>query len=607
MNTVHYKNLPKVDDIISFELETHGNNGVLSDPVTINQITIYHIEKNSYSSNDWVIKNKYYNPDLEKEYENLQSKGGLSEQEVKSLNKLKIKMEETAKFNPFYYTNAKIVVSFKDVWNKDSKTNKVRPIFNDKKSIPGKFLFCWKAIDVREGDYLIRWSWKNEDGKLKTAEKIFVLAAAEQKVNSIYSKFVPREKYNFLMDKYVPPMYRIKTTPDDMTPEVCVKFNKSIAQALLELDDLAVGLIDLLDPTFINEGLLPVIANFFKLELKSHNVGAWRNQIRNAVPLYKQKGTLEGLTRALDKSGIRLLKLTNLWQVISPYTWTDGFIIEKDIGTNSEIIGSLSKRPIDAELEVAIKSVETDEYFILSNNIVSLQEVGVPEPRTVIIWNGISHDPPIELFKGDIVKVSYNYNKIPEDAKSLESYIKNLPLSDQRDERKVKYPLKNWNVKLIEEDDPLFNLLVPKRHPAVNPVVYGKIRTTFLYSEKAFNMDTYNGSLYNSNNPCDMDKDFVDSCSGGQSSKFDVHLECDNITNDKVQEAKEIIIDYSPFHAILHNMKINSKITDFISSPLETIKQEVKTNKKGEEVRSSEAIYCQIKYKDGRNENGRIA
>ncbi|NIQ16758.1 MAG: hypothetical protein GTO02_20945, partial [Candidatus Dadabacteria bacterium] len=212
--------------------------------------------------------------------------------------------------------------------------------------IEGKFSFLWQPKDMREGTYLIQWKWKNtENGTVHSSQKLFTLHPPDEKINSIYRNFVPREKYNFLFDKYIPPMYRVQTTLDDITPEVLVKFNKSIGQFFLELDDLAVGLVDLISPTFIPEGFLPALANFFNVQLRSENPTAWRNQIKHALSLFKKKGTLQGLKEALDKAGIRLLKLTNLWQVVSPYTWTDGFVIQDDMNS-SGLIGYLSRKPI---------------------------------------------------------------------------------------------------------------------------------------------------------------------------------------------------------------------------------------------------------------------
>lgn len=606
MNYVKYTDSPKTDDLVGFTLETYSDEGVLKNPFAIEKVVIYYIERNLHN-NEKAIEIEDYHPELERAYAHLQetTQAKPDQDNLNKLAALKSKMVETAKITKVSYSEARIVMQTADlpIWVEGSK--KIANIIDDKQEkVDGKFLFLWLPKDMREGTYLIRWDWKNKkDGKLQSAEKLFTLYPAEQKINSIYRQFVPREKYNFLFDKYIPKMYRGQLSANDITPDVLVKFNKSVAQSLLELDDLAVGLIDLLNPTYMPDGFLPVMANFFNIELRSSNPTAWRNQIKHAMPLFKKKGTLEGLEEALDKAEIKLLKLTNLWQVVSPYTWVDGFVISKDV--DNEIIGNLSKKPLkDAEFEISIKSTETKEYFTLPNNIISFQDVLVPEPRTAVVWNNESE---IKLFTGDVVRIRYTYKKIPDDARSIENYLRSLPLADQRDEKKVKYPIKNWNVKLIEEDDPLFDLLIPERHAFSNPVTFGKIRTSFLYSEKAFNMDTYNGSLYNSNNPCDIDKDFTDPCSGGQSSKFNVHLEFNQVTNEKIREAEEIITDYSPFHAVLHNIKISSKLTDFVLSPIEKIKNDVKNKPGSDKIKSSEAIYCQIRYKDGKIENGRIA
>lgn len=600
MNYIKHTDYPKTDDNVGFVLETYSDDGLLKNPYTVEQVTIYYIER-TRCPHETFVETKEWHPELEQTYEELVSTA--SESAKTQLAKLK----NTTRIDRTYYSNAKIVLeTFKPVWTQDGKQHIASLKDDNKKDINGKFLFLWFPKDMREGTYLIHWNWKNKkDGKLQSAEKFFTLYPSSEKINSIYRHFVPREKYNFLFDKYIPPMYRVQTTPNDITPEILVKLNRSIGQSLLELDDLAMGLVDLLSPTYIPEGFLPAFANFFNIQLMSSNPTAWRNQIKHALPLFKKKGTLDGLREALDKAGIRLLSLTNLWQVVSPYTWTDGFVVEKDKTT---MLGQLSKNPIeDLDLEVALKSTETEEYFILPKNIIFLQTILVPEQKIAVIWNS-NNAQNIDLLKGDVVRVRYGYRRIPEDAKNIDSYIRNLPLADQRDETKLKYPIKNWNVKLIEENDPFFDLLITERHSFQVPVTFGKTRTTFLYSEKAFNMDTYNGSLYNSNNPCDIDKDFVDQCSGGQSSKFNVHLEFDQITDDKIEEAKEIIIDYSPFHAILHNMKISSQMTEFVMPPTEKIRSNInnKSPKLGDKVQCSDEVYCQIRYKDGKVINGRM-
>ncbi len=603
MNYVNYKNLPKIGDIVGFDLETYDDNGLLKNPYSFEKVNVYFIEK-SIHNNERHIDEVNYNSSLLETYEQMRNEDGVSE---KDLKKLKKRLDETAQITKVYYSDSKLVMSTKGIlWEENSKLNKIKNLKYKDKELSGKFLFLWKPLGMREGQHLIRWEWKStKEGKLKIAEKFFNLYPSADKVTSLYSKFVPREKYEFLMDKYIPKMYRIKTSTKDITPEVMVKLNRAIAQAFLEFDDLAVGLSDLLDPNFIPSDFLSLMANFFNVELKSSSVTAWRSQIRHSIPLFKKKGTFNGLKEALDKSGIRLNNLKNLWQVVSPYTWTDGFVIDKDIGVNKEIIGYLTRKPKDNNIELHLRSSESNKYFVLDKKFIELQETFVPENRIAVIWNGGNDSDAIELFKGDGIKIKYFYNKIPDDAVSLEGYINSLPLADKRDETKVKYPLKNWNVRLIEEDDPFFKLLITERHPFSNPIVYGKVRTTFLYSEKAFNMDTFNGSLYNSNNPCDMDKDFIDNCSSGQSSKFNIEVEVDTVTNDKIKYIKEIVTDYSPFHAVLNNIKVNSRITDLVLPPEESIKTKIGKSK-GDKVECQENVFCKVKYKDGRTFEGRL-
>lgn len=610
MNFSSYKDLPKINEVVVFDLETYNDKGMLVDPYVVEDITVYFIDKSKETPNELVIEEKIFNSDLEQEYTRLKTdlEDGVNN-DTEPLIQVIDRMHKTAKVNRTKYSEAKrVMATCSPIWKQDGTVKKIAKAKNkNKQEIPGKFLFYWEPTGMQEGAYFIKWSWRlSESSKSKQDKKIFTLYPSEQKVNSIYSKFVPREKYNLLLDEYIPKMYHAPRTPNDLTPEVLVKFNRAVAQCFLELDDMAVGLIDLLSPTFAPTNALPILANLFHIDLKSRNPSIWRNQIKNAIPLYKEKGTFDGLRKALDNIDVTLHKLTNLWQVVSPYTWTDGFVTEKDI--KNGLLGYLSKHPLDYEdldFEICLKSEGKD--VILPKTVVQFQETQFPEHRIAVIWAGDLHEPPIELFQGDVLKIRYKYNTIPENSRSIENYIRNLPLADQRDENKVKLPLKNWNVKLIEEDDPLFDLLISERHPFSNEVVFGKIRTTFLYSEKAFNMDTYNGSLTSSNNPCHMDKDFVDNCSGGQSSKFNVYLELKEISDSKLREVKDTIVDYSPFHAILHSIKIYHKITDIVLPPLEKIKIDMRGGPKSvDKINCQDAIYCQIKYKNGKTEDRRI-
>ena len=78
---------------------------------------------------------------------------------------------------------------------------------------------------------------------------------------------------------------------------------------------------------------------------------------------------------------------------------------------------------------------------------------------------GVPQDETFWKFCGEICSWSQSKTLILFRRKKktlfLENYIqKHLPLADKRDEKQIKYPLKNWNVRLIEDNDPAFNLLI---------------------------------------------------------------------------------------------------------------------------------------------------
>ena len=155
--------------------------------------------------------------------------------------------------------------------------------------------------------------------------------------------------------------------------------------------------------------------------------------------------------------------------------------------------------------------------------------------------------------------------------RSREDYIRSLPLADQRDPRDQIYPLVNWNVRVIEEDDAFFDSVIPHRHPFYDDVIYGHVRTEFPYSENIYNMEEYNGSIRESTNPCHIDRDFIDNCSACRSSMFNIDIEISNLSNIRVTEAIEIIKDYAPFHAVLHTVNFSGGMSDYVQPPIETI------------------------------------
>lgn len=211
-----------------------------------------------------------------------------------------------------------------------------------------------------------------------------------------------------------------------------------------------------------------------------------------------------------------------------------------------------------------------DAYTQLDQSYVSFSTV---DGVTTMSWVGSTLlVNPITLYDGDIVRVLYQYDVPPDmTAQLIEDYVRTLPLIDTRDELAQVFPLKNWNVRGIREDDALFNVIVPDRNPFHPFINFGKIRTEFPYSENIYNMDEYNGSVRDSKAPCDIGREFLDPCSGGISSSYNIDVEIYDLSNDRIREMLEVLSETVPFHAVLHTANIYGGFQDFVVSPLEQV------------------------------------
>ena len=118
--------------------------------------------------------------------------------------------------------------------------------------------------------------------------------------------------------------------------------------------------------------------------------------------------------------------------------------------------------------------------------------------------------------------------------------------------------------------------MIPTKNPFHDDVVFGKVRTEFPYSENIYNMEEYNGSIRNSKSPCDIDKDFLDPCFSSLSSKYNIDIEIEQLSNDRVIEANEILAESMPFHAVLHVMNIYGGINELVEPPVEYLEMLVK-------------------------------
>jgi len=563
---------------IKFELSTEDSSQCLIDPYKLDSVKIYFVERDfndttiseyvdTYESNQDKIK-------LENAYKT--ACDDPSEANIINLKKIQNQLDGSKISNTFYFKDAIIAYSLGTqdypAWlSSDIENSILKHITEDidGNTVSGIFEFSWDASSNREGDYFICWTWTvTAAGDQFSSHIRFTLFGDNSIVTSMPGHKTAPNKYETLLERYLPETYKTRLTDNDLTSDVLNKLNLSVASGFTFLEDLTNQIVDLYNPRVLQEKLLPYLGNFLDVNLKSTDSVLWRRQIINAVPLYKQKGTKIGLQRALDTIGVKLVSLTRLWQVVSENTWQEGFNYNGTTAT-FELKNKISSYDL-VNFEVYIRPVNEADYLQLSLDYVIFDTV---DEISTVTWIGETlSDQPIALSEGDILKIIYKYKDIDNPTEqNLENYIRQLPLQDLRDERIVVYPPKNWNVRLIEESDPLFDLIVPNRFPFHDKIVFGKIRTEFPYSENLYNMDEYNGSIRNSLNPCDIDKGFIDECSSCISTKFNISVEITTLNNDRIAETELCIREFAPFHAPIHNMTIIGGFNEFVEDPSEYV------------------------------------
>lgn len=589
MAIVTIEDNPVVTDTIVFDLLTPDASGCfINDPYKVDSVTIYYVERDFSNPNLRKYEEVNYQDDKLAAAEAAEKVAcdNPTDENIAEAKRLRAEADSRAATTPFFYNEAKPIhvvgnSSFPAWISTDTDNAFVAQVIEDEDGNPvyGKFQYSWDTTGFREGDYFICWTWTPLAAGERLSQHVkFSLGGNTVVTTSIPSHYTNPDKYETLLERYLPEMFKMKLADDDRTPDVLEKFNKSVASGFTTLEDLANQIVDLLDANSTHEHFLPLLANLFDLKLKTNDPTLWRRQIKNAIPLFKKKGTKLGLETALAQAGITMSKLTKLWQVVSQYTWVEAFVYD---GTNSYWELEKVALPVDQDnFELWLRPFDEDTYISLSSDYVTFDtENGV----TIMTWvgNTLSIDA-IDLIKGDTIKVLYKYKEVPDDtAQTIENYVRSLQLADQRDERSQDYPLKNWNVRVIEEDDPLFDVVIPERHPFHEELVFGQVRTEFGYSENAYNKDEYNGSIRNSKLPCDIGKDFLDPCGACLGSKFNIDLEIENLSDDRIVEARDVIREFVPFHAVLHIMNFTGGINEFVQPPVE--EYEILVNVRGGE------------------------
>ncbi len=539
MALVNYYEDPKITDTVLIQFQTTDENGLPFTPYQVDKVTIFFLERSRSEGNTKVFEET--DPD-------------------------------TGETVDYSYTRANPIKSYgtegEPAWlSIDTSLATITKVDYDNDGNPlfGTFKVEWKPEHGREGDYFVCWTWTPIVAGTKLSNYLrFFLAGDTQVTTAIPTHFTIPGKYEELLDVYVPEMFKNAIAEEDVTADVINRLHQAMAKGFSNMEDSVNQIVDLHDANAVHESLLPYLSNLFSLKLKSQAPSLWRRQIKRAIPLYKKKGSLPGLEEAFEQAQIKLTSITQYWQVVSPSTWQEAFNVSEG-QTEFELAKvAMTVDPLNFELSVLFDG--DSAYIPFTSDYVTFTTT---DGVTTMTWVGESQSPAVEIGEGDIIKVLYKVAAVAD--QTVEDYIRTLPLLDLRDESEVCYPLKNWNVRGIAEDDPMFDTLVATRHPFHESVIFGKVRTEFPYSENIYNMEEYNGSTRDSTNPCDIDLYYLDDCKACLSSSVALDVECTPLTNDRINEAKEIARDYMPFHAVIHSLNFSGGFDEFMLPPVEEV------------------------------------
>lgn len=581
---------PKITDTFLFEIITPNADGCFdSNPYKIDKVTVYFVERDFLGSNfgeyELIKQDKVLTENLKLAKKEL-CNNSTEENELKVMQ-IEHEIKQSESRSNFYYKDREAVfvlgVPENPAWlsTESEESRLVQAVDENNDPIIGHFELNWNPEgSIRAGDYFVCWTWTpNPSGESLSSHIPFKVLGDGSIVQTLPIHITPKEKYSTLLERYLPEMFKSTISDNDITPEQLHKLNESIAEGFRFLEDQANQIIDLFDANALHESMLVYLSNLFNVKLKSNDPTLWRRQIKEAVPLFKKKGTKSGLEQAFAQAGMTLLNLTQYWQLVSPYTFQESFVVKDSpvfVLTKEKIILPIN----DTNFGLWIRRKDENDYIPISKDNVSFEIGNDYIVRMTWIGDQLSSGST-SIYEGDIIRVLYEYNS-PSDSseQAEEDYIKLLPLMDQRDEMDQKYPLKNWNVRLIEESDPLFDILVPVKHPWHEFIIFGKIRTEFPYSENIYNMDEYNGSTRDSYDACMIDKEFIDPCGSCISSMVSVDIEVEELSNDRVSEAVDVLDEFLPFHAQLFSINYMGGIEEFIQSPIEEIQAiiQIETN-----------------------------
>lgn len=577
MPTLYYEN-PKVTDQIEFDFYTPDSDGCFtSDPYKITNLKIFFIERNLNGVNNSANLVDQFSIAQQKAYLNAQQLAcdDPTEQNLANAFKLKKQFEATSIYNSTFYTQANVVFNVgtitEPIWqsagpNTDSIVTKIT---GESGAIQnGHFKFVWTPNGIiREGDFYLCWSWMpNPSGDSFSDYLHFYVSTNIANDVTSPSHIVDPNKYKTLLDSYLPEMYKMSYAKDDLTVPTLDKLNYAIGDGYTVLDNLGSQLVDITDANATQEPILGYLAGFFGMPLRSSDVTLWRRQIKTAIPLCKKKGTMAGLQEALSNAGITLLNFSQLWQCRTDAVFTETFTFKGSYSFTLSYVSLDPTNPSYTSYFTLETRTATGTYTSSSLSNITITTVSGVSTMT---WTGdeLSYDPETDL--GDVIKITYLLYLPSGQDLTIYNIVKDLPLADLRDDRDFTYPPKDWNTKVIAEDNSDFSTVVTQKNPFVDYLYFGKVRTKFPYSENVYNMDEYNGSLRDSQRPCDIDKSFIEPCSNGISAKFTLDVEITDLSDDRIEECQSIINEFTPMHSILHTLNFSGKFEDVVLPPIE--------------------------------------
>lgn len=564
----YYEN-PKVTDQIEFDMYMPDANGCFNDdPFKIINIKIYFIVRDLSNLKNNLTLVDSFGIEQQTAYQEAKQLACENPSEINIANAQRLQDVLTSSTieNPNFYSEANIIFNegtpTDPLWIRGgANTNAiVEKIVDAGSEIQyGYFKFIWSPNgNIREGDFYICYTYQpNISGSSISEYLHFYVRSNIANDVANPAHITKSQKYIKLLERYLPDMYKQVYAKDDLSIQTLSRFNEAVAEGFTELENLANQLIDIVDANATQEPLLGYLANFFGLRLRSTDITLWRRQIKKAVPVFKRKGTLNGLEQALGDAGIRLLKFTQFWQTGSDYVYTETFNFTD---TNTFVLTYVSLPVNSTYFELHYRTA-TSNWSMLDLATISIT---TSSGTSTMTWFGNTLAP------GDVIRITYQTKAFASSEQAfLYEYIKQLPLADTRDDRLIEYPPKDWNTRLISADDILFDIVVSAQNPFVPDINFGKIRTSFPYSENVYNMEEYNGSLRDSTLPCDIDKSFVDPCRSSASAYYALDVDIKDLSNNRLTECQEIIADYTPFHATLHTLNFQGEFEDFVLPPIE--------------------------------------